>query len=164
MAERIRVGIADLKISQAPDILVAYGLGSCLGISIYDHVGKVGGLVHVLLPSARYGAESIQPGKFVETAVPQMVARLLAAGASVDHMVAKIAGGAQMFDLTPGVPGGGIGQRNIEMAHSILSDVGIPLAGEAVGGNFGRTMELDLSSGEITVRFLRNNERGTEVF
>lgn len=164
MAERIRVGIADLKISRDPDTLVAYGLGSCLGISIYDHVSKIGGLVHSLLPSARYGAESVQPGKFVETAVPQMVAELIAAGASIDHMVAKIAGGAQMFDLSPGVPGGGIGLRNIEMAHSILTDVGIPLAGEAVGGNFGRTMELDLVTGDVTIRFLRNHERGSEVF
>lgn len=161
MTERQRVGIAEISIARAPGLLVAYGLGSCLGIALYDYQQNLGGLAHTLLP-APHGKEVVaRKAKFVATAIESMVQDLCGLGAGSERLTAKIVGGANMFEpLQPAVRDG-IGSRNIMAAREALAEMQIPLVAEDVGGNFGRTMEFDLDTGQVRVRTIRGGTRLT---
>ena len=134
MAEENRVvGIAEITISKSPQRLMAYGLGSCVGVALYDAKNKTGGLAHIMLPSSRlHSTETPPPGKYADTALAALVADLEKAGSNRKDLVAKIVGGANMFaSLTQSaVP---IGLRNVSAVRQILGEMGIPIAGEDVG-------------------------------
>lgn len=152
MSPRERVGIAEVKVARAPALLVAYGLGSCLGIALYDPQLQVGGLAHTLLPAPRPRQRGAGGTKFVETAIRVMVDELLQRGACRERLAAKVVGGANMFEpLHPAVTDG-IGARNAQTARETLRVLGIPLLAEDVGGNHGRTVEFVLATGEVRVR------------
>lgn len=158
MAPRERVGISEFRVAKAPGVLVSYGLGSCLGIAIHDKKRKLGGLAHTLLPMTRPEMGD-RPGKFVDASIRLMVEELLRQGAKPERLVAKIAGGANMFAAHGLAADGGIGQRNIAAARQVLEDFGIPLLAEDVGGSCGRTIEFDLENGTLMVTTVRNQEQ-----
>ncbi|KIH77791.1 chemotaxis protein CheD [Geoalkalibacter ferrihydriticus] len=159
MSERQRVGISEMYVARAPATLVTYGLGSCLSITLYDPLTCCGGMAHTLLPTPRPGRSETRPGKFVATAVHSLVSELLALGAGRDRLQAKLVGGANMFEnlVTPG--GDLIGERNAQTARALLAALGIPLVAEDVGGNFGRTAELVLATGEVRVKSVRGENK-----
>ena len=158
MNERLRVGISDFRIARAPQRLITYGLGSCLGITLYDSQARIGGLAHTLLPTWRPGNSENRPTKFVDTAISLMAEELAAAGAARERLCAKIFGGANMFaPLHGGGNGESIGARNARTARETLARLEIPLLAEEVGGNHGRTVELDLASGQVQVRSVRGS-------
>ena len=147
------MGIAEIAISQSPQRLVAYGLGSCVGVTLYDGKNKTGGLAHVMLPTSRLHSTEAPPGKYADTAMSAMLAEMLKAGSSLRGLQAKIIGGANMFaSLTQNsVP---IGLRNVSAIRQVLGEMGIPIVGEDVGGTHGRTMIFDLEDGRVEVRKL----------
>ena len=153
-----RVSISEARIDQAPAILWAYGLGSCIAVAIYDPTSKIGGLGHLLLPSRPHkhlhGAET----KYVDAGIGQIVEELVHAGANRERLVAKIAGGANMFETTYQTLINSIGSRNAKSARQALAELGIPLLGEEVGGNRGRSVEFDLATGNLIVYCARENE------
>ncbi|TLM63144.1 MAG: hypothetical protein FDZ69_12445 [Deltaproteobacteria bacterium] len=156
-----RVGIAELRIARAPEVLKAYGLGSCLAIALYDAGTRVGGLVHSLLPTRRPGDAPGDATKYVDAAIRQMVEELAAAGADPARLQAKIAGGANMFETDYVTLMHSIGVRNARSARETLLELGIPLAGEEVGGNRGRTVAFDLATGHLLVYCARENRTTT---
>lgn len=149
------VGISDLKIALPPDTLITYALGSCVGICLLDPATKIGGLSHIMLPSS-----SIAPGdrnafKFADTAIPDLVRRMESRGASKSRLKAKIAGGAQMFDIQQTKSATGawqIGQRNVAAVTEALRKIGIPIIAQDVLKNYGRTVSFDPVSGIMTVK------------
>lgn len=149
---RIIVRVSDLIVADAPGVLVAVGLGSCVAVAMHDPGAKIGGLAHVLLPSAGAGRLVDRPGRYAQSAVPMLVERMIARGARVPAIGARLVGGASMFaTLTP--PGTiQMGDRNLVAVREALHRNGIRLLGEAVGGDYGRTAEFDLETGRITVR------------
>ncbi len=156
MPQRERVSISEFRLATAPAVLVSYGLGSCLAIALWDGQRQQGGLAHTLLPTLR-AVPGERQTKYVDAAIRLMSAALLEKGSDVAHLRAKLAGGANMFAL--GQNGqGGIGARNIAAARAALSEIGISVAAEDVGGDFGRTVEFDLASGALTVRAARGRE------
>jgi chemotaxis protein CheD len=159
MNSRIRVGISEFHVARPPAILVTYGLGSCLGIVLFDRESGLGGLAHTLLPSLRPGIREVRMSKFVDTAIRLMVEELVLQGALREGIAAVIVGGANMFEPPGGVPANAIGTRNISAARDTLETLGIPLLTEDVGGNYGRTVEFDLASGQVTVRSVRTGDR-----
>lgn len=159
MSERLRVGIAEIKFGRAPEVLVTYGLGSCLSITLYDPRTRTGAMAHTLLPTPRPGQAETRPGKFVVSAVAAMLAELPALGAAPGNLEAKLVGGANMFESLALAKGDLIGERNAQAAREILAKLGVPLAAEDTGGNFGRTAELLLETGEVRVRSLRGAEK-----
>ncbi|HKI52387.1 MAG TPA: chemotaxis protein CheD [Geothermobacteraceae bacterium] len=163
MTEKQRIGIAEYRVASAPQVLVSYGLGSCVGIVLYDPDLKLGGLAHTLLPERRSGMGEARPGKFVSLAIRQMWQELLELGADPERIVAKICGGAHMFHPPPEDPSRTIGQRNIVTARQTLAELGIELQAEDVGGGLGRTVEFDLASGKVLLRFARGQERTREL-
>jgi chemotaxis protein CheD len=163
MAFRERVGISEFRVAQPPAVLVSYGLGSCLGIALYDPQRQLGGLAHTLLPTPRPGIQDARPAKFVDAAIRLMVEELIRQGAEPGRLAAKIIGGANMFEPQHGSAEDGIGARNARAARQTLLELGIPLLAEDVGGHHGRTVEFDLATGTVQVRSVHGGGRIIEL-
>ncbi|GHU41037.1 putative chemoreceptor glutamine deamidase CheD [Clostridia bacterium] len=148
----VKVGMADLNVCKHPDSITTLGLGSCVGIALYDPVSKVGGLAHVMLPDSTQMRNNQNVAKFADTGIDALINKMVKAGANKSKLVAKIAGGAKMFEAS-GLSGiGNIGERNAEMAAIKLKSLGIPLKAKDVGLNYGRTVELDTATGDFLIK------------
>lgn len=152
MGELIKVGMADLKVGRAPDTLTTLGLGSCIGLTLYDPVSKVGGLVHYMLPDSTKLKNNTNIAKFGDTGIRELLKQVLASGANQRRLVAKIAGGACMFEMSGLSSVGNVGARNAEAAKEILKELKIPLVAEDTGLNYGRTVELNCETGEYVIK------------
>lgn len=149
----VRVGIADLKTSKSPDVVVTLGLGSCVGITFYDPNSKIGGLAHIMLPDSKQArAGNINLAKFADTAIPVILDELTKLGANKSRLITKIAGGAQMFSFMGTDDRMRIGERNVEAVKAAMKLEGLRISGEDTGGNYGRSMELNLSNGKVTIK------------
>lgn len=147
-SQRVKVGISDYAVADGHCLLSTSGLGSCLGIVIYDSTASVAGLLHAMLPEATHGHRT--PAKFVDTGVEAMLTELNAAGAARTSLAAKIVGGSTMLDLS--TTGDSIGDRNIEATRTILAAADIPIVAEDVGGEYGRSVQFDIESTELSVK------------
>lgn len=152
-SDEIKVGIADWRVDREPKQLVTLGLGSCVGIALYDASTRIGGLAHIMLPDSSQFQNKTNPAKYADLAIPAMLEEMLKRGAKKSAITAKIAGGAQMFNFgDKNVTSLNIGQRNVEMTKKVLADLKIPLLGEHTGENYGRTMIFRLTNGEVLIR------------
>jgi chemotaxis protein CheD len=155
LSQARRISIGDLRVAKAPAVLIAYGLGSCLAIVLYEPITRLGGLAHALLPMAPAEPTDKQ-GKYVDASIHAMVAQMETLGAQRQHLRARLFGGAQMFRPIQSAEES-VGQRNLHTAQKVLSALRIPLTDQDVGGNSGRTVEFDLSDGSVMVRSLFND-------
>jgi chemotaxis protein CheD len=148
-----KVGIADMKMIQSPDLIRTSGLGSCVGVVIYDIIREIAGLAHIMLPDSSLAKSGpVNRAKYADTAVKELVGRLLIAGARQNSLKAKLAGGAQMFQFANGSDLMRIGPRNVEAVKKELGALRIPVISEDVGGSSGRTIEFNLKSGLLQIR------------
>ena len=152
MSQMIKVGMADLNICKSPDTITTLGLGSCIGIAIWDPVTKIGGLAHIMLPDSTKIKNNSNIAKFADTGIEELVKRMVRAGASKPRMVAKIAGGAKMFEVSGSDGIGSIGQKNALASKQKLKELGIRLVAEDTGLNYGRTVELHCDTGEYYIK------------
>jgi chemotaxis protein CheD len=145
------VRVADLRCGLADDTLVTVGLGSCVAILLYDAEAKVGGMAHILLPSPALSRKDSNPAKFPQTAVPRLIELMAADGARPQRIKARLAGGASMFAAL--APPGTIqmGERNLVAARQALNTHRVPLVGEAVGGDYGRTVRFRVCDGQVQI-------------
>ena len=158
VAPEVRVKVADWAVAQGARIIATIGLGSCVAIVLHDAAATVGGLAHILLPEASLSRDQENRAKFPDTAVPLLVAEMRRLGAR-GALQAKIVGGASMFGAL--LPAGGInmGERNVQATRRALQAAGIALVGEDVGGDYGRSVYLDVASGRVLVRSLKRGDR-----
>lgn len=166
--EVVNVGVAEYFVTHNPHILASYGLGSCVGVALYDDKRSIGGLAHVMLPDSKSISRRGNLGRFADTAIQAMVEEMERLGSKRSDIKAKIAGGACMFTI-PGatnprnVPGPclgmQIGERNIEAVKKTLKELKIPVMAEDTGGNYGRTMRFDISDGRVTVSSIKHGVR-----
>ena len=152
MGELIKVGMADLKVGRAPDVLTTLGLGSCIGLTFYDPVTKIGGLVHYMLPDSTKLKKNTNIAKFGDTGIRELYRQVLAQGANPRRLVAKIAGRASMFEMSGLSSVGNVGERNAEEAKLMLKELKVPLIAEDTGLNYGRTVELNCETGEYVIK------------
>lgn len=155
MGNKIIVGISDLKVASEPDTIISYALGSCVGICLYDQVNRIAGLSHILLPYSSASKDMINPYKFADTAIEELVNKMIQIGGKRNFMTAKIAGGANMF----GWEGETIGDKNVTSVCNELKRLRIPLLASDVGLNYGRTISIDAANGEVTVKSLTKDTR-----
>ena len=142
------IRMAEYKIGKCPDKLKTIGLGSCVGIAIYDYFNKIGGLIHIMLPERK---GKLKCEKYADSGIPLLVNKMKKKGARQLYLVAKIAGGARMFKMT-GLNGNlEVGKRNIEKTRQILSDLNIEIIAEDVGKDYGRTMTFFIENGEVII-------------
>lgn len=153
MAENsIKVGMADLQFAQHPGVLVTLGLGSCVGIALYDRRTKMIGLAHIMLPWSHQAINNGNKAKFADTGIRLLLDKMLVNGARKSNIVAKLAGGAQMFSFASNVDLIRVGQRNVDAAKEVLRELRIPVISEDTGGNYGRTIELYSEDGRLMVK------------
>ncbi|MFM1650838.1 chemotaxis protein CheD [Brevibacillus sp. B_LB10_24] len=151
--EIIKIGMADLGVARPPSRLRTTGLGSCVGVVLYDERNKVAGMAHVMLPHSTLGkTAATSVGKYADTAIPALIEQMETAGAHLRHTVAKLAGGAQMFSFLSGSDTMRIGPRNVDACKEMLALKNIPIVAEDTGGSFGRTIELDSQTGMLMIR------------
>ncbi|GAA4700922.1 chemotaxis protein CheD [Brevibacillus fulvus] len=151
--EIIKIGMADLGVAHSPDRLRTTGLGSCVGVVLYDQVKRIAGMAHVMLPESSLGkGNETNIGKYADTAIPQLIKEMVAVGASAYNLTAKLAGGAQMFSFLGGNDTMRIGPRNVDACKAILEQNHIKIVAEDTGGNCGRTIEMDAETGILQIR------------
>jgi chemotaxis protein CheD len=159
MQNMITVGLGEAKVSRDPgDVLVALGLGSCVGLCAYDPTTQVAGMLHAVLPE-RNGSQGAADAKYVDTGIRCLLEQMERLGANRHRIVVCMAGGAEML-IAPGFAKGlRIGARNVEMAHDVIRRERLRLTGEETGGSAGRTVRLFVESGKVTVRSVGSQER-----
>jgi len=148
----IKVGMADLQHSRHPGVLVTLGLGSCVGVALYDRTTRIIGLAHIMLPWSGQAKNNTNAAKFADTGIKLLYSRMISSGALKGSIVAKLAGGAQMFSFSGGSDMMRVGQRNVEAAKIVLKDLGIPVVSEDTGGTYGRTIEFFSEDGRLMIK------------
>ena len=159
MSRTIIVGMADLNVIKAPGTLTTLGLGSCVGIALYDASTKVAGLAHIMLPDSTKIQNNQNVGKFADTAIAKLIEDMTKIGASKLRLQAKIAGGAQMFAFNSKNENMRIGDRNVEATLKLLKQYNIPLIAYEVGSNFGRTVEFYADDGRMLIKTIGHGNR-----
>ncbi len=161
MLNNIVVGLGEVKVSNSSnDVLVAYGLGSCLGIAMYDPVTHIAGMVHAVLPSCEPDMKSGDAcSKYVCCGIETLLKKITDMGALRYRIVVRMAGGANMLSATSFSDIMNIGQRNIESARQKLNDMKFQITGEEVGGNIGRTVRVYVADGRMAIRMMGGKER-----
>jgi len=152
MEKIIKVGMADLAVTKSPGVLITIGLGSCVGVVLYDPYSKIGGLVHIMLPDSSRALKNENKAKFADTGILLLYEKIIGAGANRGRLISKIAGGAQMFNLSSFNNNLKIGERNVEACKEVLKKLGIPIKAEDVGGTYGRTIEFYTENGMLMIK------------
>lgn len=152
MGEMIKVGMADLKAVKAPDNLTTIGLGSCIGIALWDPTTKITGLAHIMLPDSTQIRNNANIAKFADTGIQKLYDDMLKMGANKMRIVAKIAGGARMFNIAGNESTINVGERNAEASRKKLKELGIRLISEDCGANYGRTVEIYSENGDYLIK------------
>lgn len=150
-AGQIYVKVAHHAVGRAEDTLVTLGLGSCVAILLDDPVARVGGMAHVLLPEKQLARDSSNLSKFASTAIPLLADEVVALGGKRERLRARLVGGASMFAslMAPGTLN--MGERNVIASRQALKRLGIPVRGEEVGRDYGRSVRFELATGRVTV-------------
>lgn len=149
--EDIIVDTAQVSVTKAPNKLVALGVGSCIVVTLYDQMLKIGAMAHAMLPDSTKSGLTSKPFKFADLAIDEMIRKMESLGSQRPNIEAKVAGGANMF---PSLRHSSLraGEENVQAAKEKLRKEGISLVGEVVGGSVGRSVEFDTASGIVTVR------------
>lgn len=152
MSDIIKVGMADLKTCVSPNGITTLGLGSCVGIALRDPNSKIGGLAHIMLPDSTAIKNSSNVAKFADTGIDELVKQVVALGARRSALVAKIAGGAMMFQFSGQSATMNVGNNNVQAVKKKLGELKIPILAEDTGLNFGRTVIFYPENGDFVIK------------
>lgn len=152
MGEVIKVGMADWKTCSGEDAVTTLGLGSCVGIAIRDPATGVGGLAHIMLPDSTEIRNNENRPKFADTGIEDLVKAIVLKGGNRARLVAKIAGGAQMFSFGSKSTMIRVGERNVQASKKKLSELRIPLLAEDTGKTYGRTVIFYPKTGDFVIK------------
>jgi len=157
--EIIKVGMADLNIIKSPGILTTLGLGSCVGIALYDKFNKIAGLAHIMLPSSKEIKNNENKAKFADTGIDLLIDMMVKAGAGRNNLTAKVTGGSQMFSFNNNDSVLKIGERNVIATEEKLKKLNIKIISQDTGGNYGRTIEFNAEDGSLLVKTIGHGEK-----
>jgi len=157
--KEIPVGIADLKVVRTPNRLITLGLGSCVGVCLYDPTTHTAGLLHLMLPDSTKFSQVTKKAKFADLGIQELINLMKRNGAMPSRLIAKLVGGAQMFSGMDNKLTMNIGKRNVEKTREILKSLSILVAAQDVGGNKGRTMIVDSTNGKVYIRTLGKQQK-----
>ncbi|GMB08436.1 chemotaxis protein CheD [Thermolongibacillus altinsuensis] len=161
VAHVVKIGIADMNVVKAPNLIRTCGLGSCVGVVVYDLGREIAGMAHVMLPDSSLSkVDEVNVAKYADTAVGALIQRVIRAGGRTNFLKAKLAGGAQMFQFrSASTDIMRIGPRNVEAVHEQLRRFNVPIVAEDVGGNSGRTIEFNPKTGMLLIRTVNQGVR-----
>lgn len=146
-----QIGISDFLVTSEDSLLRTSGLGSCVGLIVYDTEKKIGGMSHIMLPESPSNKEKIDVKKYCDTNIPLFYELFIKAGAVKSRLKAALFGGAEMFPYRNN-PLMNIGRRNIETTLSMMDELNIPVVIKETGGSKGRTIEFNTLTGEIKLK------------
>jgi len=149
--QEVRVGIGEVKVARGEVLLCAYGVGSCVVIVLYDPLQRVSGLAHCLLPEGEENCTKYPCG-----AIRVLIQQMIEQGAVRPNFVAKIIGGATMFE---GFAKHQIGKRNVLQTRKECERENIQIIAEDVFGNWGRTIFCNAQTGEVRIRSFKHGEK-----
>ncbi len=158
------IGMGEYRVVRNPETLVTLGLGSCIGLILYDPRSGVAGMAHIMLPRATSPEKAREkPGKFAETAVPHLLEEVLRMGARQSDIRAKLAGGARMFNLkTSGTSKPSflaVGDQNIKATETMLQTLAIPVEAKDLGGTKGRSVKFLTRTWQLEIKTLGQGVR-----
>lgn len=159
MSEVIKVGMADMAVCSGDDAVTTLGLGSCIGIAIRDPSTGIGGLVHIMLPDSTEIRNNTNRLKFADTGIEDLVKEIIKKGGSKSRLVAKIAGGAQMFGVGGKSDTIRVGERNAQASRKKLKELRIPLLADDTGNTYGRTVIFYPKTGDYIIRSIGMPEK-----
>lgn len=159
MSVIIKVGMADWKTCSGEDAVTTIGLGSCVGIAIRDPISKIGGLAHIMLPDSTEIRNNSNRPKFADTGIEDLVTEIVRKGANRYRLVAKIAGGAQMFAINASNLTMRVGERNVQASKKKLGEMKIPILAEDTGKTYGRTVVFYPKNGDFIIRAIGMPEK-----
>lgn len=151
--------MADMKTCKSPDSITTLGLGSCVGVAIRDPVSRIGGLAHVMLPDSTIIKNNTNIYKFADTCINALVDEMVKKGASKRNLVAKIAGGAQMFAFQNKSDMVRVGEQNVQACKNVLRELSIPLLAEDTGMNYGRTVVFYPEDGRYIIKSVGKEDK-----
>lgn len=151
MEKDLKVGIGDMKFTRGEGRIITYALGSCIGVTFYDPVLRLGALLHIMLPEQN-AMRDANVFKYADSGIRETVRKLVVFGMVKHRTEVKIAGGAKMFEISGNANFGNIGQRNTAMVKKILLQEGLFLKREDTGGTFARTMSLNVADGDVMIK------------
>ena len=154
-----KVGIAEAAVCQKEDSIITIGLGSCVGVCLYDQLKNIAGMVHIMLPESSNSKNNINRSKFADTGILDLISDMEKKGASKVRLIAKIAGGAQMFTSSNTSDLMRIGERNVEAVKKQLLVNGIKIVAEDTGDSFGRTIEFFAEDGSLNVKSIKYGKK-----
>ena len=155
---RVTIGLAEMRVIRPPQSIITYGLGSCVGLVLYDKVTKISGMVRIVLPHYNKSLPNVNIAKCADTAVAALLTNMLKEGAKRPSIVAKMAGGAHMFKSATN-PLLMVGEKNVAVTKQMLKKLSIPLVAEDVLGNSGRTVEFFPETGNYSIKVLGKGEK-----
>jgi chemotaxis protein CheD len=156
---KIIVGMADMQVSKEPEaMLISFALGSCIGVTLYDPLVRVGGLLHFMLPDSQIDLQKSQknPWMFADTGIPLFFRELYKLGAEKKRIRVKVVGGAQVLDDSSYF---NIGKRNYLALRKIFWTNNVLIHAEDIGGSVNRTIRLEIGSGRVWVKTSGDGER-----
>jgi chemotaxis protein CheD len=154
----VNVRAGDLHVAQNGPTLVTIGLGSCVAVALYDPQTRVGGLAHVMLPDPTSARHPFPIGRFGTTAVPALLEAMERVGASRSRVTARLVGGAAMFANVLSTAARSLGNRNVDAVRKSIEDLGIPVVGEDVGADYGRTVYFHTDDGRVRVNSILHGD------
>ncbi|PKM89943.1 MAG: chemotaxis protein CheD [Firmicutes bacterium HGW-Firmicutes-12] len=155
--EPIKVGMAEMQTALNPDRLITIGLGSCVGVCLWDPISKIGGMVHVMLPDSTQGRNVQNKAKYADSGIIQLIEYMTKLGSRKTRIIAKIAGGAQMFNFSQKNEILRIGERNVQAVKKVLNAEGIRITAEDTGGTYGRTIVFSTIDAQLLIRSVNKN-------
>lgn len=159
MSDLVTVGIAEIQVRQGDVRFRCVGIGSCVGVCLFDPIAKVTGFAHVMLPASFADHEPESPGKFADTAIPALIAAMEERGADPTRIVAAIGGGAQMFRILGEGESLDLGPRNLQAVEEQLEKYGIACLAADTGGNLGRSLTFASDTGAVFVKANSKEDR-----
>lgn len=148
-----------MNIARGDNVLVTFALGSCIGICLFEPTKKMGALGHIMLPNSPDPRNEATVNKYADTCIPNMIKRLQRLGCNPANLIAKIAGGAKMFEVSGDSSFGNIGARNTVAVKESLRAHGIRLYAEDCGANYGRTVYFNTMSGQVLIKSFNHGNR-----
>lgn len=155
--EPIKVGMAEMQTAADPDSLITIGLGSCIGVCLWDPFIKLGGMVHIMLPDSTQSKAVQNKAKYADTGIMFLLEEMINNGAKKSRIIAKLAGGAQMFNFSQANELLRIGEKNIQAVRKSLNELGVRIAAEDTGGSYGRTIIFSTVDAKLLVRTVNQN-------
>ena len=156
--ERYRIQVGQFVVTSEPAELMIFGLGSCVGVFLYQEGIPLGGMAHILLPGPPKSTFLNRSAKFADRAIDLMLEELAQFQARPDRLRAKIGGGASMFSFTHRDDSQTVGQKNVQAVKAKLEACDIPLVGEDVGGDYGRTLIASTQDGSMRIKTVAQGE------